>query len=96
MLDSEIFRLLGHWVGIPFAVAEADSSLHLSSRRSDPGGHFLSHPQTLERMRDQWLPRLFDRRGWDEWLAEPEIGPRASGFAERVRDLLESPPTRTD
>jgi len=88
VLDCEAFRLLRHFAGIPGALVQEESSLEVLSEVG-PGGHFLSHPQTLERMRDQWLPEMFDRRDWDEWLTDPEAGPWASA-TERVRDLLQS------
>jgi trimethylamine--corrinoid protein Co-methyltransferase len=88
VLDCEIFGLLRHLVGVPQAVAEEESSAPLLEEVG-PGGHFLSQPHTLQHMRQQWMPRLFDRTSWEEWTAGGGPGPRQAA-GERVREILQT------
>ncbi len=88
VLDCETFNLLRHLAAMPAAVAAADSAVPLLADVG-PGGQFLSHRDTLRTMRQQWLPRLFDRTSYEEWLAAGRPGPSESA-AERVRQVLKS------
>jgi trimethylamine--corrinoid protein Co-methyltransferase len=88
VLDCETFRLVSHLASLGRSVAEADARIDVLDEVG-PGGHFLSHPQTLERMREQWMPQLFDRRSWDEFTVDADAGPRRTA-ADRARELLAS------
>jgi len=55
-----------------------------------PGGHYLEHEHTYRHFRQElWVPRLTDRRTWEEWETEgkKDILARAR---ERVEQLLAS------
>ena len=65
VLDCEIARM------IKFAVQGfqvADDSLALDViKEIGPGGHFLMHQHTFDRMRTQSQPEIIDRRARDVW-----------------------------
>lgn len=52
-----------------------------------PGGHFLEHDHTYRHFRNNWRPRLLDRKARDEWEAEGQLtlGQRAKA---RVQEIL--------
>jgi trimethylamine--corrinoid protein Co-methyltransferase len=57
--------------------------------RVGPGGHFLGEMHTLQHFRENWYPRLFDRRnraGW-ETGGSLTLGERARA---KVLDILEN------
>lgn len=87
VLDCEIFSLLRHLVSP--ATMTLDDAIPEVMASVGPGGHYLGDPHTLAHMRQQWMPRLFDRSSWEEWRAAAQPGPRQAA-AERVRALLES------
>ena len=86
VLDCEIFSLVRHMMTVPSGVAEEGSSVP-AIESVGPGGHFLSEHHTLQNMRRQWLPRLFDRKSWEEWDSAGRPG-AAQRAAERVRETL--------
>ena len=49
-----------------------------------PHGDFLSSEHTLRHFREDWYPRLFDRRNYDEWAADG-----AKTLRQRARERLE-------
>jgi trimethylamine--corrinoid protein Co-methyltransferase len=57
-------------------------------RAAGPGGNFLTQKHTRAHMRQLWRPRLFDRRSYDAWEADP-TGP-ADWALQRARELLQS------
>lgn len=85
VLDCEIFSLIRHLVSP--ATLEIDDSILGVIEEVGPGGHFLGTQHTLSRMRQQWMPRMFDRTTWEEWEEADRSGPREVA-AERVKDLL--------
>jgi trimethylamine--corrinoid protein Co-methyltransferase len=87
VMDCEIFSLLRHLV-TPAAMEIDDSILDVIAEVG-PGGHYLGTQHTLANMRQQWMPRLFDRMAWEEWEATGRSGP-GDAAAERVRSILES------
>lgn len=87
VMDCEIFSLLRHLV-TPTAMEIDDSILDVIAEVG-PGGHYLGTQHTLANMRQQWMPRLFDRMAWEEWEATGRSGPRDAA-AERVRSILEN------
>ena len=49
-----------------------------------PHGDFLSSEHTLRHFREDWYPRLFDRRNYDEWAADG-----GKTLRQRARERLE-------
>ena len=92
VLDAEIFNLL-HYLTDTSAMSLSDSIAQVIESVG-PGGHYLSDKHTLENMRRQWMPRLFDRLSWEDWESAGKPGPQALAN-ERVQSLLsthEPPP----
>lgn len=87
VMDCEIFSLLRHLV-TPAAM-EIDDAIFDVIEGVGPGGHYLGAPHTLAKMRQQWMPRLFDRAAWEEWEVTGRSGPTQAA-AERVRSILEN------
>ena len=85
VLDCEIFSLIRHLVSP--ATLEIDDSILGVIEEVGPGGHYLGTQHTLAKMRQQWMPKMFDRTTWEEWEESNRSGPREAA-AERVRDLL--------
>lgn len=87
VLDCEIFGLVRHLVDQPSAILDDEAAAVIAE--VGPGGHYMSQPHTLAKMRDQWMPRLFDRLGWEQWEAAGRPGPREAAEA-RVESILSS------
>ena len=87
VLDAETFGLIAH-LAEPIAVAPDDLADDLIDAVG-PHGDYLSEDHTVAHMRSLWMPKLFERRTWDEWAAAGRPGPRERA-RERVRELLES------
>ena len=76
----------------------SDETMELEAiRRAATGdGHYLGEPQTLARMKSDYVyPSLADRRSVTEWQAagSPDLWDRA---ANRVKEILADPPTHLD
>jgi trimethylamine--corrinoid protein Co-methyltransferase len=56
--------------------------------RVGPGGNFLAQKHTRQHMRELWLPKLMDRRPYEQW-AEKKDGAR-EWAGERARDILKN------
>ena len=95
VLDAEIFSLLHHLTDAS-AMSLSDSIAEVIELVG-PGGHYLSDKHTLENMRRQWMPRLFDRLSWEDWEGVGRPGPPEAAN-ERVGSLLErhQPPPLED
>lgn len=92
VLDAEIFNLL-HYLTDKSAMSLSDSIAEVIESVG-PGGHYLSDKHTLQNMRQQWMPKLFDRLSWEDWESAGQPGPQELAN-ERVRSLLsthEPPP----
>ncbi len=65
VLDCEIARMIKHTVqGFPVT----DDSLALDViKEIGPGGHFLMHQHTFDRMRTQSQPEIIDRKSRGAW-----------------------------
>jgi trimethylamine--corrinoid protein Co-methyltransferase len=87
VLDAETFGLIAH-LAEPIAVAPDDLADDLIDAVG-PHGDYLSEDHTVAHMRSLWMPKLFERRTWDEWTASGRPGPPERA-RERVRELLES------
>ncbi|MGB6368733.1 MAG: trimethylamine methyltransferase family protein, partial [Thermoanaerobaculia bacterium] len=85
VLDCEIFGMIRHLVD-PLSMAIDDEMTSVIAAVG-PGGHYLSQPHTLAKMRDHWMPRLFDRLGWEEWETAGHPGPLQAAAA-RVESIL--------
>jgi len=85
VLDCEIFSLLRHLVSA--ASPRWDDGSMATLEAVGPGGHFLDQRHTLQTMRQQWMPRLFDRTGWEEWAEKGQAGPREAA-RERTLQIL--------
>jgi trimethylamine---corrinoid protein Co-methyltransferase len=57
-------------------------------RSVGPGGNFLAQKHTRKHMHDLWLPRLMDRRPYEQW-SEKKDGALETA-RERARDLLKN------
>lgn len=87
VLDCEIFSLIRH-LSTPAALEIGDAIFDVI-KEVGPGGHYLGTRHTLENMRQQWMPRMFDRDSWEGWDASGRPGPKEAA-AERMRSVLES------
>ena len=54
-----------------------------------PNGDFMSHAHTLDHFKNDWYPKLFDRRNHDRWAADGSTTLRQRAKA-RVEKLLAS------
>ena len=94
VMDCEIFSLIRHLVS-PTAMAIGDDLVDVI-KQVGPGGHYLGEQHTLANMRQQWMPRLFDRSTWEEWESSGCSGPREAA-SERAKAILDShEPLRLD
>lgn len=53
-----------------------------------PGGNFLAQKHTRQHMREQWMPKLMDRRPYEQWL-EKKDGAR-EWAQQHARDILQN------
>lgn len=80
VLVNEVLHMVRQFMG---GVPVSDESLAVDLiDRVGPGGHFLQEEHTLERFRDVWYSRLFDRTIQARWL---EQGSRT--FEQRLQEL---------
>jgi trimethylamine--corrinoid protein Co-methyltransferase len=87
VMDCEIFSLIRHLV-TPASMEIGDDIAEVIEQVG-PGGHYLGTQHTLANMRQQWMPRLFDRQSWEEWEANGRSGPREAA-AERMQFVLKN------
>jgi trimethylamine---corrinoid protein Co-methyltransferase len=86
VMDCEIYAIVRKMMA---GIVVNEETLALDTIRSvKPGGQFLTQAHTRAHMRELWRPRLFDRRSYDAWEADP-AGP-AAWAAQRARELLKS------
>jgi len=65
VLDCEMARMIKHTVQ---GIQVTDDSLALDViKEIGPGGHFLTHQHTFDRMKTQSQPEIIDRRARDVW-----------------------------
>jgi trimethylamine--corrinoid protein Co-methyltransferase len=67
VLDCEIARMIKHTVQ-GFEVTDDSLALDVI-KEIGPGGHFLMHEHTFDRMRTQSQPEIIDRRSRSVWEA---------------------------
>ena len=67
VLDCEIARMIKHTVQ-GFQVTDDSLALDVI-KEIGPGGHFLMHQHTFDRMKTQSQPEIIDRRARDVWEA---------------------------
>ncbi len=86
VMDCEIYGIVRKMLqGIPVT----EDSLALDAIRAvGPGGTFLSQKHTRQHMRELWLPRLMDRRPYEQWLEKKDGAREWAG--ERARQILQS------
>ena len=67
------------------SMGEDDMALDMIKEKG-PGGEFLSHPHTLQHMRQLSCPKLFDRRSRRDWqeLQHPDVVERAYDRAAEI------------
>ena len=65
VLDCEIARMIKHTIQ-GFQVTDDSLALDVI-KEIGPGGHFLMHQHTFDRMRTQSRPEIIDRRSRDVW-----------------------------
>jgi trimethylamine--corrinoid protein Co-methyltransferase len=84
IMDCEIYSIVRKMMA---GISVDEESLALDTIRAvGPGGHFLTQKHTKQHMRDQWQPRLMDRRPYDTW-AETRDGSRDWARA-RAQEIL--------
>ena len=67
-LDNEVLDMLCR---VGEGVATDDDGLALNVVKDvGPGGHFLSEDHTLAHARDFWLPKIFSRKNYSQWVAD--------------------------
>lgn len=54
----------------------------------EPGGNFLAQKHTRQHMKELWLPRLMDRRPYEQWLEKKDGAREWAG--QRARDILQN------
>jgi trimethylamine--corrinoid protein Co-methyltransferase len=86
VMDCEIYSIMRSTLrGIPVT----DETLALDAIRAvGPGGTFLSQKHTRQHMRELWLPRLMDRRPYEQWLEKKDGAREWAG--ERARQILQT------
>lgn len=86
VMDCEIYSIIRSVLrGIPVT----DDTLALDAIRAvGPGGTFLSQKHTRQHMRELWLPRLMDRRPYEQWLEKKDGAREWAG--ERARQILKT------
>ncbi len=86
VMDCEIYSIVRKMLS---GITVDDESLALEVIRSvGPGGNFLAQKHTRKHMHDLWMPRLMDRRPYEQW-SEKKDG--AFEWAQqRARDLLKN------
>ncbi len=67
VLDCEIARMIKHTIQ-GFQVTDDSLALDVI-KEIGPGGHFLMHEHTFDRMRTQSQPEIIDRRSRSVWEA---------------------------
>jgi len=67
VLDCEIARMITHTIQV-FQVTDDSLALDVI-KEIGPGGHFLMHEHTFDRMRTQSQPEIIDRRSRSVWEA---------------------------
>ena len=67
VLDCEFVRMIKHTVQ-GFRVTDDTLALDVI-KEIGPGGHFLMHQHTFDRMKTQSQPEIIDRRARDVWEA---------------------------
>ena len=87
VMDCEIFSLIRHLVSP--ASMEIGDDIAQVIEEVGPGGHYLGSQHTLANMRQQWMPKLFDRQSWEEWETSGRSGPREAA-AERMQSVLKN------
>jgi len=63
-----------------------------------PGGHFLSEAHTVRHLRENWYPKLLDRKNREGWETGGELtlGDRARAWVRETIRSYEPPPLRED
>jgi trimethylamine--corrinoid protein Co-methyltransferase len=86
LMDCEIYSIVRKMLeGVPVS----DETLALDVIDSvGPGGNFLAQKHTRQHMRELWLPRLMDRRPYEQWQ-EKRDGAREWG-RQRAQDILKN------
>jgi trimethylamine---corrinoid protein Co-methyltransferase len=86
VIDDEIALMLKRIQrGLEFS--EANMALDLIAKVG-PGGMFMDHPHTLERMKTAaYLPDVADREGRQQWIEKGRLDSQAHAML-RARDLL--------
>jgi trimethylamine--corrinoid protein Co-methyltransferase len=86
VMDCEIFSIVAKMMD---GIRVDDDTLALDVIRSvGPGGNFLAQKHTRQHMRSLWLPRLMDRRPYEQW-SEKKDG-AIDRARQRAQDLLKS------
>jgi trimethylamine--corrinoid protein Co-methyltransferase len=84
LLDCEIFSIIHKMMG--GIVVNEETLAFDAIAAAGPGGNFLSHPHTLQHMRELFLPKFMDRRPYNTW---EEKGDDARDWAlEKARKTL--------
>lgn len=86
VMDCEIFSIVTKMMD---GIRVDDDTLALDAIRAvGPGGNFLAQKHTRQHMRSLWLPRLMDRRPYEQW-AEKKDGARENA-RQRAIELLKT------
>ena len=86
VMDCEIYSIVRKMLeGI---LVDADHLALDVIKTVGPGGNFLAQKHTRQYMREQWLPKLMDRRPYEQW-AEKKDGAR-EWAGQRARDILQN------
>ncbi len=84
VMDCEIYSIVRKMLE---GIAVDEENLALEVIRSvGPGGNFLAQKHTRKHMHGLWLPRLMDRRPYEQWSEKKDGSFEAA--QQRARDLL--------
>jgi len=86
-LTDELVDMTKHMMGgIP---VNGNTLMRDQIEEAGPGGDFLGTEETVDRFRDYWEPRFFDRSGRDKWEenGSPSTKERLN---EKVKDIIEN------
>ena len=94
IIDNEI---LGYVRAVIRGLAVDDENLaYYAIRRAGIGGNFLSDEHTVAHVRERWIPRLSDRRGWVNWESKGGKTILDQAQAEQERILRQHQPDWLD
>ena len=86
VMDCEIYSIVRKMLE---GIVVDDEHLALDVIRGvGPGGNFLAQKHTREHMKELWLPKLMDRRPYEQWLEKKDGAREWAG--QRAQEILQT------